>query len=268
MVSGAFRIYPCHMSGVEAVAAVTDHRFPRHFHAQYGFGIIERGAQKSASGRDLVEAGPDDVITVNPGEIHDGMPIGDHGRAWKMLYFDPVIMAKAMNDLSQGMAGDFEFSNPVVSDTRLAAPVRELFATATQADEPAAELRYDELLLSVLAAFDRDREIRCDARPAPIFLAKARIDDAPADLVTLATLARECGLSRFQVLRGFVKATGLTPHAYLMQRRLDLAKRLIAGRNSLADAAAASGFADQSHMTRLFVRNFGISPGLYAAAFA
>ena len=86
--------------------------------------------------------------------------------------------------------------------------------------------------------------------------------------VTLADLARTSGLSRFQVLRGFVKATGFTPHAYLMQRRIDLARRLIASGSRLADAAAASGFADQSHMTRLFVRKYGVSPGAYAAAFA
>jgi AraC-like DNA-binding protein len=96
--------------------------------------------------------------------------------------------------------------------------------------------------------------------------ARALIDDAPAVSVTLADLARESGLSRFQVLRGFARATGLTPHAYVMQRRIDLARSLIAGGIPLAEAAATSGFADQSHMTRQFVRNFGISPGVYAGA--
>jgi AraC-like DNA-binding protein len=53
-----------------------------------------------------------------------------------------------------------------------------------------------------------------------------------------------------------------------MQRRIDLARRLIANGSPLADAAVTSGFADQSHMTRLFVRKYGLSPGAYAAAFA
>jgi AraC-like DNA-binding protein len=51
-----------------------------------------------------------------------------------------------------------------------------------------------------------------------------------------------------------------------MQRRIDRARRLIAGRTPLAEAAVASGFADQSHMTRVFVRKYGVSPGLYADA--
>jgi AraC-like DNA-binding protein len=60
----------------------------------------------------------------------------------------------------------------------------------------------------------------------------------------------------------------MTPHAYLMQVRADRARRLIAGGTPLAEAAAGSGFADQSHMTRLFIRAYGITPGAYAAALA
>lgn len=268
MVGGAFRMYPCHIPGVEAVAASTDHRFPRHFHEQYGFGLIERGAQRSASGRGMVEAGPGDLITVNPGEIHDGTPIGVAGRSWRMLYFDPAIIAEASRDLNEGEGGDFEFTRPVINDLRVAAPFHNLFAAATQAGDTAVSLQFDELLLLVLADIDHERPTKHNGRPPPIFRAKAKIDDAPSAPVTLAELARLCGLSRFQVLRGFVKATGLTPHAYLMQSRLGLARRLIARQHSLADAAAESGFADQSHMTRLFIRNFGVSPGVYAAAVA
>ena len=92
------------------------------------------------------------------------------------------------------------------------------------------------------------------------------MDDDPTAGVTLADLARESGMSRFQLLRGFAKATGLTPHAYLVQRRINLARRLIAGGTPLAEAAMDSGFTDQSHMTRIFVRKYGITPGAYALA--
>ena len=60
--------------------------------------------------------------------------------------------------------------------------------------------------------------------------------------------------------------TGLTPHAYQLQRRVALARRLIAQGLPLAEVAAACGFADQSHMTRQFVRKYGVSPGMVAAA--
>ncbi|MFX5956846.1 AraC family transcriptional regulator, partial [Acinetobacter baumannii] len=75
--------------------------------------------------------------------------------------------------------------------------------------------------------------------------ALARIDDDPSVPVSLDDLANASGLSRFQVLRAFTRATGLTPHAYLVQRRIDLARRLIAQGEALANAAIGSGFADQ-----------------------
>jgi len=106
---------------------------------------------------------------------------------------------------------------------------------------------------------------RTDEAPDAIRQARARIDDDPAAAVSLLDLARDTGLSRFQVLRGFARVTGLTPHAYQLQRRVALARRLIAQGLPLAEAAAACGFADQSHMTRQFVRKYGVSPGMVAA---
>ena len=72
------------------------------------------------------------------------------------------------------------------------------------------------------------------------------------------------GLSRIQLLRAFAQATGLTPHAYLIQRRVQLARRLLRGGASLAEASAEAGFADQSHLHRVFLARHGYTPGAYA----
>jgi AraC-like DNA-binding protein len=267
MTKGQFRIFPCKVAGIEVIEAATSHSFPRHTHEQYGIGVIHQGAQKSYSGRGMVEAGAGNVITVNPGEVHDGMPIGDAGRSWRMLYFDPAIVSNAASDMNEGERRTCEFSQPVMDDAKVATLFQQLFSAMTT--DPSSELEREELLLRLLSGIVLERHEDSVSRPAPVTIRNAQllIDDEPTAPVTLADLARASGLSRFQVLRGFVKATGFTPHAYLMQRRIDLARRLIARGSGLADAAAVSGFADQSHMTRLFVRKYGISPGAYAAAF-
>ena len=59
---------------------------------------------------------------------------------------------------------------------------------------------------------------------------------------------------------------GMTPHAYLVQRRLALARSLLAGGQSIAEAATAAGFADQAHLTRVFRRCLGYTPAAYARA--
>ncbi len=256
----------CAIAGMEAVEAETRHAFPRHTHEQFGIGVIHRGAQKSLSGRGMVEAGPGDTITVNPGEVHDGAPIGDAGRSWRMLYFDPPLVADAAREISQGKMSAFEFTRPVIRDARIAARFGALFRSVT-ADEADAAAEREELLLSLLAEVMRGPN-HAGARPVPasISIARSRIDDDPTSSITLTDLARDSGLSRFQVLRAFAQATGLTPHAYIVQRRVDVARKLIRGGTPLAEAAAAAGFADQSHMTRIFARKYGVSPGIYAVA--
>lgn len=80
-----------------------------------------------------------------------------------------------------------------------------------------------------------------------------------------AELAHLCGINRYQLIRSFQRAIGITPHAYLIQRRIQLARQLITNGTPLAESAVAADFADQSHMTRQFTRTLGISPGLFAS---
>jgi len=267
MIKREFTILRCAALGVNAVESNTRHIFPRHTHEQYGIGVIKNGAQKSSSGRGMVEAGPGDTITVNPGEVHDGAPIGDAGRSWHMLHFDPPIVAGAMHDMTEGKTRDYEFRQPVIDDVRIATCFAQLFSTFTTVGEPDV-LRREELLFALLRKVMAEENCFLVKEPIPkaICIAKSIIDDRPATPITLADPARASSLNRFRLLRGFVKATGLTPHAYLMHRRIERARRLIARGTGLAEAAVASGFADQSHMTRIFVRNYGIPPGAYARA--
>ncbi len=75
-----------------------------------------------------------------------------------------------------------------------------------------------------------------------------------------------CGLSRYQFLRRFKAVYGLPPHAGLLQQRTEKARQLIRGGARLASAASDYGFADQSHMHRHFVRQFGYTPRAWQQA--
>ncbi|MBX5298133.1 AraC family transcriptional regulator [Rhizobium sp. NLR12b] len=263
MPKNQFRMLRSALPGVEAVEAETPHSFARHTHEQFGIGLVSSGAQKSLSGRGVVEAEAGDIITVNPNEVHDGAPLGER-RSWRILYFNPEIVTGLSQEIGPGRS---EIPHPVIRDAAIAARFETLFraATASAADG----LLCEELLLQLVADVMREGGDREERPPVPASIRAARdlIDDDPLAAVSLADLSRESGLSRFQVLRGFARATGLTPHAYLVQARIHIARRLIAQRTPLAEAAFASGFADQSHMTRVFVRKYGLSPRLYAGAF-
>lgn len=253
---------------LQAVAADTGLRFGRHSHDQFGIGLIRRGGQSSASGRGPVEAGAGDLITVNPGEIHDGFPLGDAGRAWQMLYLDPEAVQDLLAD-SPGSGHRQEFADPVLRDPGQASRFLSCFTALTRPGDPggsdlaglAAEERLIPLLTALLCAPPTPGPAGV---PAGIIRARSRIDEDPATRLTLEDLATEAGLSRFHLIRSFRRLTGLTPHAYVVQRRIQHARRLILQGTPLADTAAACGFADQSHMTRQFIRACGIPPGAFA----
>ncbi|MCO5733056.1 AraC family transcriptional regulator [Rhizobium sp. SSA_523] len=264
-MTGGFSSLPTQIAGIDAVAADSAMTFCRHTHDQFGIGLILHGAQQSASGRGPVEAEAGDVITVNPGEVHDGKPLGQGGRAWRMIYIDPEIVWAAGLDLTEGRRRQIELARPVARDIRLADEVGSLFSSVTAAFSQDVRLITEERLFSILMSLTEERLPRTspDGR---LRAALQRLEEDPARAVSLQELADLAGLSRFQVLRAFVKQTGLPPHAYQRQCRLHLARRLIRARTPLTQAALQAGFADQSHMHRLFVRSYGMTPGAYAMA--
>jgi AraC family transcriptional regulator len=85
--------------------------------------------------------------------------------------------------------------------------------------------------------------------------------------VALEEVARDCHLSVSYFSRAFRQSMGTAPHQWLLAHRVEVAKeKLRDERLSLLDVALACGFADQSHLTRVFTRIVGISPGAWRRA--
>lgn len=253
--------------GITGVVATSRRRLARHTHDEYGIGVIECGAHRSASGRGMVEAGPGQVITVNPEEVHDGAPVGDGPRHWRMLYLDVGLVRQGWAQIDTAGERMFEFDRPALKDELGARLLRDLFALLASGCGDGHALAEEHLLmlLSRLGSSRAPREAAGLQRE--VQLCRQRIDGDPAAAPSLQELARSCDLSRFQILRAFAGATGLTPHAYIMQQRTRRARELIRRRVPLAVVAAECGFADQSHLSRVLVRSHGYTPGAYARAF-
>jgi AraC-like DNA-binding protein len=257
-----FRPYP--LDGVDAMSAQSARSYPRHSHDEYGIGLVDTGGHSSWSDRGQVEAGPGQFITVNPGEVHDGSPATDAPRAWRILYFTPRMFAGLCADAGAPIDREPRLIAPVFAAPALRAVFEHAFACARAGVPP---LEAETAVLRFVAALRAQLGTRPRANRAPpaIAHARARLDDDPLIAPSLAELARETGSSRFQLLRGFAREFGLTPHAYLVQRRLALARALLRAGRSPADVAASTGFCDQSHLTRCFRRQFGITPHRFAA---
>lgn len=252
--------------GVEAFSLASDRSFPRHAHDSFGIGVLHVGTHRSWSGIGAVEAVAGDIITVNPGEMHDGTPVHGAVRSWRMLYLEPGILARA---LPEDLRGEAEIARPVLRDSLLVGRFGQTFANLV--DPVPDTLAVEEAVLRLLAlllARHGSQPLTVTGPSPPVDLALRHLSAAPERPVTLGELSALCGVSRFQLLRGFKRAVGVTPHAYLLQQRVRLARRLLAAGQCPAETAAAAGFADQSHLTRAFRRQFGVTPARYRAAVA
>ena len=177
--------------GIEAMTLVSNHHFPRHSHDQFGIGVIAFGAQRSWSGVGTVDASAGDVIMVNPGEIHDGAPLDGKARGWRMIYFDPDLVAR---ELSEETNAQVEIVRPVARDPVFAMHFTRLFACLT--DSRSDQLAREEGLLRSLIYMVRQHATL--SRPpsgAPPYVAKAiqRLDSAPETPVSLAELGCALG---------------------------------------------------------------------------
>lgn len=83
--------------------------------------------------------------------------------------------------------------------------------------------------------------------------------------IELDELACLAGMSRYQLIRAFRAVTGMTPHAWLLNQRVNLGRQRIRAGESIADVAYDLGFADQAHFQRIFKAHAGVTPGIFRA---
>jgi AraC family transcriptional regulator len=90
------------------------------------------------------------------------------------------------------------------------------------------------------------------------------INDNLAEGFSLEAIANEVSMSRYHFARMFKQSTGMTPHQYLVERRLEKAKTLLANKDlTISEIAYLTGFASQSHLTRLFRQHLSTTPKTY-----
>ena len=260
VVRGDFLIAEPPAAGMQRLRArFSGHAYDRHRHETYAVGLTEAGlqcfhyrgaARASTAGR---------VIVIHPDEVHDGHAGAPDGFAYRMLYADPSLIASAL----PGWVLPF-VAEPVFDDPALRRVLTDAFADFPKPIEDLAIPAVATALADALARLAGAPSVtRCF--PAKALDMARDLLDAASGPVRSATLESETGLDRYALARGFRARFGTSPHRYLVGRRLDRVRAEIARGASLADAAYAAGFADQSHMTRHFKARFGLPPGRYAA---
>lgn len=253
--------------GIETLSArYLRQTFKPHAHDEYLLGVIDGGVHAVWCRGDMNRVPQGSVVTMRPGDIHHGGAGSDAGWRQRMIYVPEAGMRALLADITdREPAGTLDFAAAFHARPDLArrfAVLHWILHGAPQA--LARDMAFDTLmglLLRELAPQVTQPATGPDGRIAD---AVDYLDSRVEEDVALQDLCAVTGLRRRQTIAAFRRATGLPPHAWHIQRKIERVKRLLREGTSPAAAAAEMGFADQSHMGRHFVAIVGVTPTVYA----
>jgi AraC-like DNA-binding protein len=238
--------------------------FVRHTHEHFVIAAIVEGVEVFHHGGSDQYAGAGALALVNPDTPHTGRAGVPEGWRYGAVYPAPELVAEIAAETT-GIRGTPGFVSPVLDDPYAVGLVHRVLRAADEGNALAA----DTLLRVAVTRLLRlnggalpQREVRtAGARTAA--RARAVLEERMAEPPSLERLAADLGSSPFALLRAFRDVYGMPPHTWLTDARVRRARRLLEAGTAPAQAAAAVGFTDQSHLSRHFSRIVGVPPGAY-----
>ncbi|MFD0683929.1 helix-turn-helix transcriptional regulator [Actinomadura fibrosa] len=242
-----------------------------HVHDEFAIGVCVDGLETMRYRGEKIFSAAGGLVVIEPGEAHTGGPAGPEGYAYVCLYPSAEFFGAAIARRPDAAPVRPHFRDPVIGDPRLSDALRIAHRALRAGDDP---LEGEARLLEVLGALVRrhavpDRRVGLSTTgrgPDSARIARTvttRLADELVAPPTLAELAADLDLSRYQLLRAFRDAVGMPPYAWLAQHRVARARTLLDAGHRPVEAAALVGFADQAHLTRWFRRVLGVTPGAY-----
>jgi AraC-like DNA-binding protein len=250
--------------GIERLEArLCDWGFSLHRQDTYGIGITLSGVQtfRYRGTQRYCRAGQCHIL--HPDEIHDGSAATDAGASYRIVYIDTSLVQRALRGRTLPFVPD-----PIVDLTSAQRRVLSQLWDMNEEIDALAEADIATAAAEVLVTAAGLTE-PASSRSVPINALQRVRDQLAADPTTskrAEELERIAGLDRWTLARDFRAAFGTSPRRFRTMRQLDHVRQSVKNGASLADVAFAAGFADQSHMSRMFKRAYGITPRHWAQA--
>lgn len=256
-----------HLYGIELFEAnETRETYVRHAHCEFAIGSILQGIGGYWC-RGTHHVLPCNSLTLmNPDEPHTGYAVNGVLQ-YKMLYATEEAVRSL---LDVGPLRGFSEINPTDRGQETGLALLELANLLKHRPGviPAKTMRIDEvlhnLLTRVFQCYGRQVLRRPGKEPQAVRRIAERInanvDLGRAEDLTIAELAEEVGLNPNYMIQSFTRAMGISPYAYLLNRKICRSKEMIASGMRPLDVALELGFYDQSHFIRVFHKVLGVTP--------
>lgn len=232
-----------------------------HTHAGLSLGLVDSGATLFRIHGQMFRISAGTAVLIPPGEMHSCNPDPEQRWANRMIYIDPCGLN---NFVDTHLPLRQHYHSPqVLGQSGNYHQLHQLSITLTSSADPLIKEDALQRTLEYLLQSDAHNP----ARPLPAKWLKRMQDYLAAhctEPLRLDDLSAEACLSRYHLIRSFKAATGMTPHAWLLDLRIKLARELLKKtRQPLSDIALQTGFADQSHFNRSFKERTAVTPGQY-----
>jgi AraC-like DNA-binding protein len=259
-----------HLTGLSLLRAdFTTHEYPPHTHEALVVAVTEQGGSLIKSRGQVEEAHATTLFVFNPAEPHAGWMGWSERWRYRSLYLTQAALDQVAAGL--GIEQVPYFTRNMFRDRDL---IDGFLAMHRAIEQGRDVFRERELLIGTFGhLFQRHGSSGGRIGPVPrdrivLERVKERMRGDYAQDLRLEELAKEVGLTTFQLIGLFKRTTGLTPHAYLTQIRLSTACRHLRHSRAIAEVATDVGFYDQSALTKHFKRCYGITPLQFARAAA
>ncbi|WP_428651390.1 AraC family transcriptional regulator [Roseibium sp.] len=248
-------------AGIDRIEArFSGNGFSPHRHDTYALGLTISGVQTFRYRGEKRASLPGQVIVIHPDELHDGGAGTERGLRYRMIYIPPELIGEALKPA--GFAELPFVATPVLSDPHFR---QDLGEALEDIDREMGAFKRESLLTDLAACLNRYADSGRSRKAALHWPAirdcASYLKESCGEDIRMEDLESIAQMDRFSLARQFRKAFGTSPHRYLVMRRLDKVKTMLAKGEGLAVASVEGGFADQSHMTRHFKRAFGMTPG-------
>ncbi len=238
--------------------------FPKHVHNDCIAGIITAGKRNMTITGSYHSLSAGDIFIINSGEPHSLQSSEGEPHSYRVLIIPDYILKEVAADI-YGSSFNIVFTNCIKNDQDSFLRLNELLNIL---DDPDSLFESESVLFSFLEFLVRYHSVRGfpaeeNKRNNSVKLAAEYINENFRDHITLDDLSGVTGVSPFHLNRTFTEETGISPHAYQIQRRIEFSKRLLLEGFSISYVSAESGFTDQSHYTRFFKKITGTTPGRF-----
>jgi AraC-like DNA-binding protein len=238
---------------------------------EYVFGVVAGQPMRSRRAREHRVVAPGQLVAWDPSNAHTGTAVSERPWMSRLMVVEVAHLNALANDNETDLLIDVAFPEPVISDPELA---NDFLRLHTALEAGATRLEQDERLAEWLhTLIERSSAVRAARSPLSarddraLRLACDYLGDQSERNVGLDELAAAAGIGKFRLIRLFRERTGLPPHALQVAHRIRRARRLLEAGRTIAETAAATGFADQSHLHRHFQRSLGPTPREYQERF-